>query len=197
LDGNRIAYCARHSLKPWLAMAFAVNLLSPGGSHIPTSDPLDDPYDSSDSDDTARSFSHHSNNPRAASRSSGSDFLFPPHAPSGRSSASSSATSTPLPSRSTSPLPQFFSNASSSCTSDTDSEPNSPYLRSRRNPWWREERPRWWSLSRRRRKRDRRIFRTLKKWIRHIVRHPCFPQQPITIVCVSQCLTVSAWTQCF
>ncbi|KAF8168125.1 hypothetical protein B0H34DRAFT_779575 [Crassisporium funariophilum] len=108
--------------------------------------------------------------------------------PSGRSSTSSTASSTPLPSRSTSPLPQFYPGTqSSSCPSDSDSEtPTSPLLhniRSSRNLWSRENQRRWWSMSdRRRRKRGWRAMRVLKRWLRKLVRHPFFPSQPITIV---------------
>lgn len=113
-------------------------------------------------------------------------FLFPSPIRSGRSSLSSTATSTPVPSRSTSPLPQFYpANSSSDCPSDTDSEPASPLVRAvdqNRRPWWREDRRRWWSISRRRRKRDGRIVRPLKRWLRRLLRHPFFPSQPITIV---------------
>lgn len=113
-------------------------------------------------------------------------FLFPSTIRSGRSSQSSTATSTPLPSRSTSPLPQFYpANSSSECPSDSDSEPASPLVRmidQNRRPWWREDRRRWWSISRRRRKRDGRIVRTIKRFLRPLVRHPLFPGQPITIV---------------
>ncbi|KDR84965.1 hypothetical protein GALMADRAFT_233482 [Galerina marginata CBS 339.88] len=131
--------------------------------------------DSSDSEDTARN----------ASFPLDTHFLFPP---SGRSSVSSTASSTPLPSRSTSPLPQFYPVAqSSSSPSDSDSEePSSPLLRDHpnRNPWWREHgRRTWWSgTNRRRQKRGWRITRVSKRWLRRLVRHPFFPSQPITIV---------------
>ncbi|KAF8807379.1 hypothetical protein BYT27DRAFT_7189471 [Phlegmacium glaucopus] len=108
--------------------------------------------------------------------------------PSGRSSTSSTASSTPLPSRSNSPLPQLYpSNHSSSCPSesDSDTEPSSPLLLDRvnRDSWWREDRRTWWSSStRRRRKKGGRIVRFLKRWLRRLVRHPFFPSQPTTIV---------------
>lgn len=164
-------------------MAYAINILNTdnrGSSSIP----LDEDYDSlsgTDSDETAQ--------PQAVSLSRTSatgsphSFTFPHTLQSGRSSLSSTATNTPLPSRSTSPLPQFYPSTSSSGASDTDSEPFSPFLQSGRNPWWREDRrSRWWTLPRRRRKRDGRVVRFMKKWSRRIARHPCFPQQPITIV---------------
>ena len=95
--------------------------------------------DSTDSEDTAR------------------EFLFP------------TASSTPVPSRSTSPLPQFYPS-----TSDSDTEPSSPLL-------WREPRHPWWSDARPRRKRGPRALRVTKRWLRHLVRHPFFPSQPFTI----------------
>ncbi|KAG6868597.1 hypothetical protein C0993_000623 [Termitomyces sp. T159_Od127] len=111
-----------------------------------------------------------------------SDSHYPHHhLHSGRTSLSSTA-STPMPSRSTSPLPQFYpSNPSLSCTSDSENESPSEFLRNRAL-WWRENRRGWWSASRRRRKRDGRILRFLKRWTRRLVRHPLFPSQPITIV---------------
>lgn len=73
-----------------------------------------------------------------------------------------------------------------SSSSDTDGEPASPllgnsgaYASMRDGSYW------WWSLypsSRRRRKREGKLWRTFKKGVRRIVRHPWFPQQPITIV---------------
>ena len=152
-------------------------------------------YDSSsstDSEGTTRAH-HRSRTSFLASRSNPrADFLFPPTLQSGRSSVSSTATSTPIPSRSSSPLPQFYSsNPSSSCTSDTDSEPNSPLLRNTRNLWWRENRRRWWTISPRRRRRGGRIIRMVKKSARRLVRHPFFPSQPITIV--SSLHTLRCW----
>ncbi|KIK70954.1 glycosyltransferase family 31 protein [Collybiopsis luxurians FD-317 M1] len=110
-----------------------------------------------------------------------SHFLLPPSVPSGHSSVASSATSTPVPSRSSSPLPQFLVNSRPllSTTSDTDSEPAA--LLRNRNPW-RQERRSWWQLSRRSRRRDGRTWRFIKRWAKRIVRHPLFPRQPITIV---------------
>lgn len=172
-------------------MAFTVSTSRPPSPRMAFSNPLED-YDSSsstDSDETTRMHTR-SRTPFLQSTSTTgsppgsprSHFLFPPRLQSGRSSVSSTATSTPVPSRSTSPLPQFYSVPSSSCTSDTDSEPISPFLRTNRNIWGRENRRRWWTVSHRRRKRDGRIMRILKKWTRRLVRHPFFPSQPITIV---------------
>ncbi|KAF8898771.1 hypothetical protein BD779DRAFT_1485462 [Infundibulicybe gibba] len=101
------------------------------------------------------------------------DYLFPPtlHSSgpgSGRSSTSSSTSSTPVPSRSTSPLPQFLvpQSANISGTDDTDSEPYSPLVT---RAAWRESRQRWWPMSRRRRKRDGKMIRSVKKWMRRLV----------------------------
>ncbi|KAJ7125603.1 glycosyltransferase family 31 protein [Mycena crocata] len=143
-------------------------------------------YDSSsstDSGDTARTFKP------AKSRATGSvassprsNFLFPSAVQSGRSSINSSATTTPVPSRSASPLPQFRTSTASSSTSDDESETTSPLLRANRRSWWLDDRRKWWTISRRRRKRHGRIVTPLKKWSRWLLRHPFFPRQPITII---------------
>ncbi|KAJ4486093.1 glycosyltransferase family 31 protein [Lentinula aciculospora] len=112
-----------------------------------------------------------------------SHFLIPPSVPSGHSSVASSASSTPIPSRSGSPLPQFLLNSHPvlSTTSDTDSDPATATLLRNRNPW-RQERRSWWQISRRSRRRHGRTWRFLNRWAKWIVRHPLFPRQPITIV---------------
>jgi hypothetical protein len=158
-------------------------------------------YDSSsstESADTARNYTAHSRSGTAFAVSTSTTgplgspvFLFPPTSSPGRSSRSSTSSNTPVPSRSVSPLPQFYSSGpSSSCTSDTDSEPHSPILgRQYRNASSTEDRRRWWTLgtsTRRRRKRHGRLLRLLKKIIRRLVRHPLFPSQPITIVSMLQ-----------
>jgi hypothetical protein len=178
-------------------------MLGPTGPRIPSPrTPRVEDYDSSsstESADTARNYTTHHTRPRTAfgvststtgSLNSSPVFLFPPTGSSGRSSRSSTSSNTPVPSRSVSPLPQFYSSGpSSSCTSDTDSEPShSPLLgRQYRNPQTTEDRRRrWWTLgttsTRRRRKRNGRLLRLLKRGIRRLVRHPLFPSQPITIV---------------
>ena len=102
-----------------------------------------------------------------------------PDTTQGRSSSDSTSYTTPTPS----PYPthQFTSS-----TSDIDGEPASPLLGSSgAYTSIRNGSRRWWNLhpqSRRRRKREGRIWRTFKKGTRRIVRHPLFPQQPITIV---------------
>ncbi|KAG6851079.1 hypothetical protein H0H93_002971 [Arthromyces matolae] len=167
-------------------MAFnAAGMLRPAGANARRLQPsLLDDYDSTSSTESDRIHGRTRlvataptiNAPR-------SDFLYPHHhLQSGRSSVSSTATSTPMPSRSTSPLPPFYpSNLSSSCTSDSESEGTSDFVRSR-PLLWRENRRSWWSVSRRRRRRDGRIVRFLKRWTRRLIRHPLFPSQPITIV---------------
>lgn len=135
--------------------------------------------DSTDSEDTAR-------NPAPAPTHPHSAFLFPPDLPD----TLDSADNTPVPSRSTSPLPQFYPVAQSSdCPSDSDSEepPSSPLLLDsrHRNPSWREHRRPWWANPRRRPKRGSRALRVTKRWLRHLIRHPFFPGQPITIVRLS------------
>ncbi|KAJ3758671.1 glycosyltransferase family 31 protein [Lentinula raphanica] len=131
-------------------------------------------YDSSSSSESA---------PMSRFQSRRSHFLLPPDVPSGHSSNASSASSTPIPSRSGSPLPQFLVNSRPvlSTTSDTDSEPATATLLRNRNPW-RQERRSWWHISRRSRKRPGRTWRFLNRWAKRIVRHPLFPRQPITIV---------------
>ena len=177
-------------------MAFSINLLRPQSPRV---DPLNHVEDygsssSTDSEDTARHTRSRAAFVPSTSATGSSDsprstvFLFPPSRPIGRSPVSSTASSTPVPSRSTSPLPQFYPpNHSSSCPSDTDSEPHSPLIRGSPNlhPWWRDNRRGWWSTSRRRRKRSGYMARTLKRWMRRILRHPFFPSQPITIVSTS------------
>jgi len=93
----------------------------------------------------------------------------------------------------TAPTPPRASTSSSypthrftSSTSDIDGEPASPLLGSSgAYTSIRDGSRRWWNLHphlRRRRKREGRIWRAFKKGTRRIVRHPWFPQQPITIV---------------
>jgi hypothetical protein len=104
----------------------------------------------------------------------------------------------PVPSRSPSPLPIHYASpgaSSSSYTSDADSEPTSPLLglaNARRRYWWNDDAHSWWHMgsrpddSRRRRRRLRREtrfgFRSLKRQVRQLIRHPLFPKQPTSIV---------------
>jgi hypothetical protein len=176
-------------------MTFAVGFLGPPSPRISSSRTTRtlhaEDYDSSSSTESTETPRSHHSQPRTrvpfptstATGSSSPNFLLPLPGGSGRSSL----TSTPVPSRSSSPLPHFFSSVpSSSCTSDTESEPNSPLLGGRpRSPWWREDRRRWWTIGRNvrsRRKRHGGYLRTIKKCIRRLLRHPFFPRQPITIV---------------
>ncbi|KAI0052870.1 glycosyltransferase family 31 protein [Auriscalpium vulgare] len=104
---------------------------------------------------------------------------------SSRTSLSSTAMNTPIPSRSGSPLPHFYSSGPSSpSSSDTESEPGSPLLAG--SHWARDERPRWWHLrpvAGRRRRRERGWSpRSLKRFLRGVFRHPFFPKTPITIL---------------
>lgn len=132
-------------------------------------------------------------------RSSERSRLYPPSARDATSSVCSTATNTPVPSRAPSP-PPFYYSGTSSCSSDSESEPDSPLLGpTRRRQSWREsERPRWWSLPfgsgsssvnvtepwrRRRQWRDLKgILRSCKRIFRRMVRHPFFPKTPVTIV---------------
>lgn len=136
---------------------------------------------SSDSEGTAR------NDPRQPFIHP-SDSRFLP-IPSRRSFTSlASASSSPLPSRSNSPLPELYPlNQSSSCPSesDSDSDHGSSHLLDmvNRHALWRDNRRVWWSsTTRRRRKKGWGIVRSLKKWLKWLVRLPFFPSQPITIV---------------
>lgn len=98
----------------------------------------------------------------------------------GRSSSESSTT--PTPSRAPSPS-LYPSHRPSFSISEADGSPASPLLFS---PGIRRGDVRnWWNLSpnsRRRRKRERTVWRALKKAARRIVRHSLFPRQPLTIV---------------
>ncbi|KAI0375052.1 hypothetical protein BV20DRAFT_934269 [Pilatotrama ljubarskyi] len=123
---------------------------------------------------------------------------YPPSA----ASVCSTATNTPLPSRASSPLPFYYS-GTSSCSSDSESEPESPLLgRTQRRPLWRDNRPRRrWSLSIgatnadgwRRRRRWRDVvwgLRSCKRVVRRLVRHPLFPKTPVTILLTLLFLTI-------
>ncbi|KAG7450544.1 uncharacterized protein BT62DRAFT_943447 [Guyanagaster necrorhizus] len=179
-------------------MSFSANFLHPQTPRLPLSlrpDGGDDDDDDSnnDSDETVRTQLPSSSQPGATTPSPRPAFLYLPQTHSGRTSVSSTANSTPIPSRSTSPLPQFFIShaSSSSCSSETESESGSPLLTRRTPSTWREDR-RWWSFTRRRRRRGGGVLRTLKKWTRRIVRHPLVPQQPITIILTLVVLTAFA-----
>ncbi|KIJ68480.1 glycosyltransferase family 31 protein [Hydnomerulius pinastri MD-312] len=111
------------------------------------------------------------------------------------SSESSSSSATPTPSRVPSPSPSFPSHRLSSSASDADGEPGSPLLGLGAYTSYRDGSRGWWNLSptsRRRRKRDARLWRTMKKGARRVVRHPLFPQQPLSIIFALLLLTVFA-----
>ncbi|KAH9919088.1 uncharacterized protein B0H18DRAFT_1029114 [Fomitopsis serialis] len=110
----------------------------------------------------------------------------------------STASNTPLPSRTPSPVPLYFSGASS-YSSESDSElDDGPYHRSAtssssRQPNWREEQRRWWIMGavRRRRRRERiGWWRTMKRGFRLLIRHPFFPKTPVTILLTLVLLTI-------
>ena len=200
-------------------MPFPLSLLNSRSSQHPSrsSSPGVDGYDSSsstDSTETAKSSVHrvHSDHNRSHRSSSyvvssstslhapagtflgTPEFLLHPPIDAGRSSVSSTATSTPVPSRAPSPLPQFYSSTpSSTYTSDADSEPTSPLLaRNRRHRWWVDDGRRWWGYGRdgRRRRRRRESFfsaRSIKRLLRTVIRHPLFPTQPTSIVSAAPC----------
>ncbi|KZT02672.1 glycosyltransferase family 31 protein [Laetiporus sulphureus 93-53] len=109
----------------------------------------------------------------------------------------STASNTPLPSRTPSPSPFFYSSGVSSCSSDSDSEHEDVPFTARnahlRSSQWREERRRWWIMGavRRRRRRERMGgWRTVKRAIRLLIRHPFFPKTPITILLTLLLLTI-------
>lgn len=116
------------------------------------------------------------------------DTSYPDTTQPDRYSDSTTSYTTPSPSRipSPSPSPSHPTHRFTSSISDIDGEPTSPLLGSPgAYASIRDGDRRWWSLrprSRRRRKREGRIWRTFKKGVRRIMRHPWFPQQPITIV---------------
>lgn len=154
--------------------------------------PLDDDYDSADDSDQPLHTEHsvYASASTSYRRSSDAGLLLPVHDPA-RLSHSSSAASSPIPSRAGSPAPQpsFLTSApSSSCTSDADSEPTSPLLpRNRRVRWWNDDAHRWWLAPRdNRRKRRRRerwhSTRAIRRFVRILLRHPLFPTQPTSIV---------------
>ncbi|KAG7099183.1 hypothetical protein E1B28_001052 [Marasmius oreades] len=85
---------------------------------------------------------------------------------------------TPIASRSSSPTRRYYSSHSSASEGDAESH---GLLARREN--WREERRRWWQPPRRwQRVMDARIWRTARKWLRRLVRHPLFPRQPTSII---------------
>lgn len=100
-------------------------------------------------------------------------------------SVCSTASVTPIPSRSSSPVPLYFH--TTSCSSGTESDQDSPALllgSNRRGPTWRE-RPRWWQMGmtqRRRRRGTLGWFRVAKRVLRRLIRHPFVPKTPLTIV---------------
>ncbi|THH19729.1 hypothetical protein EW146_g1480 [Bondarzewia mesenterica] len=125
-----------------------------------------------------------------------SDFLSAPQRPNASSISLVSSTdmNTPIPSRSSSPLPPFYSfGMSSASSSDSDSDPGSPTLGAtllggiRRDAWLQDEQHRWWrtrgpEFPHPRRGYRRFGFRTVKRSIRKIIRHPLFPIRPIPIL---------------
>ncbi|KAG9314337.1 glycosyltransferase family 31 protein [Chiua virens] len=111
----------------------------------------------------------------------------------GRSSDDSAPSYISPPSRVSTPLSPFPTHRISSSTSDTDGESVSPILGSPgAYTSIRDGNRSWWCHSRRRRTREGRIWRTFKKGVRRVVRHPLFPRQPITIIFALLLFTVFA-----
>ena len=103
--------------------------------------------------------------------------------PLGRSSSESSATSTP--SRAPSPSPLYPSHRPSSSISGGGLTSPLLFNPGGMQPPLHGSIRNWWNLnpnSRRRRSRERTVWRTMKKAARRTVRHPLFPRQPLTIV---------------
>ncbi|KAI0788444.1 hypothetical protein C8Q75DRAFT_719845 [Abortiporus biennis] len=132
---------------------------------------------------------------QVAERISNHNLLYPHNTNYALSHSScSTASVTPLPSRSASPIPLYVH--SSSCSSGSDSEPESPLLLSdslRRDTssTWRQT-PRWWQVggSRRRRRRESfSWFRAGKRMLRKLIRHPFVPKTPLTIILTLLLLT--------
>lgn len=113
------------------------------------------------------------------SRRDPSSYLLPPPSPN-----PSSPTSTPFASRSTSPLPAFYPLHSSSCPSDSDSEPSTYHLSPKQSfkSWKQNKRP-WWPVStgRRRRHQGWRISRWFRRLQRRILFDPLFFNQQSTV----------------
>jgi len=106
---------------------------------------------------------------------------------SGRTSPSSSAMNTPLPSRSPSPLPPFYSSAPSSGSETDSDEPGSPLLLGTySSSYLSDVQPRWWNIRQRSRRGPRRNvgwgYKPMLRVFRRIVRHPFFPKHPSSIV---------------
>lgn len=156
----------------------------------------------SDSEATARDDQDYTGRASSSATRPHQHFLIPQRTNSGgRVSLSSTASSTPLPSRAPSPLPRYYHHQhhpSSSCPSDSETELNSPLIRSTssssRYPWIRESRrsSSWWSAPRRRSRNTNKVARTLRRWMRYVVRHPLFPAQPITLVLTLILLSILA-----
>ncbi|OSX67539.1 glycosyltransferase family 31 protein [Postia placenta MAD-698-R-SB12] len=135
----------------------------------------------------------------AADRPSNRSLLYAhPSYPAGYvHSPYSTASNTPVPSRTSSPIP-FYSSGASSCSSESESELEDAPFSSRRghrhpHSQWREERRRWWITGavRRRQRRERMGgWRTLKRGVRLLIRHPFFPKTPTTILLTLLLLTI-------
>ncbi|KAL0951226.1 hypothetical protein HGRIS_007947 [Hohenbuehelia grisea] len=175
-------------------MSFAINLFRPSNPRSQSQPRLEE-YDSSSDNELdshtpslsrTKSGGFITSEAAASSSLPEQEYLLPPLGPPGRASASSTASNTPVPSRSGSPLPQYFTPhlLTSESSSDSDSEPSSPLLLETRDRSWGRDGG-WWrigNVTRRRRRRERRWTRTLRRWTRSVVRHPLFPQQPVTIL---------------
>ncbi|KAH9952613.1 hypothetical protein BC827DRAFT_1148618 [Russula dissimulans] len=106
---------------------------------------------------------------------------------SGRTSPSSSAMNSPLPSRSPSPLPPFYSSVPSSGSETDSDDPGSPLLLDTySSSYLRDGQPRWWNIRQRSRRGPRRPagwrYRSMLRVFRKIFRHPFFPKHPSTIL---------------
>lgn len=104
---------------------------------------------------------------------------------SSNASQCSTASATPLQSRSSSPQPLYLRSSSSSSDESGSELPFLPNDSNRRIMLGRE-RPRWWNIAERSRKRRRREamswLRSTKRMLRRVIRHPFVPKTPVTIV---------------
>ncbi|KAH9944340.1 uncharacterized protein BXZ73DRAFT_39264 [Epithele typhae] len=129
--------------------------------------------------------------------------LYPPSPAETSLSACSSVTNTPTPSRAPSPFASYYSGTSSSDSDSDDDEADSPLLsRNAPSSWRSGEQTRWFLFrprsrgpgservrGRRRWKDIHGGWRSVKRLVRRLVRHPFFPKTPVTIL-----LTLLAFT---
>lgn len=139
-------------------------------------------------------------NVHRADRPSPHPLIYPLAANRSTPSVCSTATATPIPSRTASPL-YMQEDAASSCTSDSEEDDNELESRllpdSHRRSYSLTNVPRWWTgTPSRRRKRDMSEPGTWKWAFRHWVL-PFIPKTPLTIVCTLKTFCVVSLTVSF